>query len=147
MEIVGPILLILILLVGFGKMAGIDSSRVISTYVNLLFQLLVAIGEVLAKVAIPLIKHGGEKIVYIANQYLEEHRKNNPKINQGSSTPPDFSALNPNKAPTYDVPPAPAQPNQQPQQQQPYSQPVHEDKPKTKSANPYDDPPEPEIMD
>ncbi len=89
MEIIGPILLILLLLVGFGKIAGVDSSRVISTYVSLLFQLLVAIGEVLAKVAIPLIKHGGEKIVYIANQYLQEHKKKNPKISD-SSTPPDF---------------------------------------------------------
>ncbi len=133
MEIVGPILLILLLLVGFGKIAGIDSTRVVSTYVNLLFQLLVVIGEVLAKVAIPLIKHGGEKIVYIANQYLEQHKKNNPKISEGSAKPPDFSTFNPNKPSSYEVPPAsPAadQASQQQPYQESFSPPKSDDKPK-----------------
>ncbi|CAN5566209.1 hypothetical protein BH10CYA1_BH10CYA1_59960 [soil metagenome] len=130
------IVLVLMLLVFFGMIAGVKADRVVTTFLNLLVQLVVVIGEVLIKIAIPALKVIGEKIVYTANHYLAESQKQKPQIaqeNPGSTSSSIPTSPGPDGAGKVEQP--------VPKQEAPYV------KPKTSSANPYDDPPEPEIMD
>ncbi len=134
------IVLVVMLLVFFGMIAGVKAERVVTTFLNLLVQLAVVIGEVLIKIAIPALKVIGEKIVYTANHYLTESQKQKPQIAQEKPVPTttiSSSTVKTNTTP--DVTSKVEQPAQK--QEAPYV------KPKTSSANPYDDPPEPEIMD
>ena len=132
------ILLVVMLLVFFGMIAGVKADRVVTTFLNLLVQLVVVIGEVLIKIAIPALKVIGEKIVYTANHYLAESQKQKPQIAQEKPvTTTSSSTIQTSPAP--DVTAKVEQPA--PMKEAPYV------KPKTSSANPYDDPPEPEIMD
>lgn len=170
MEIFGPILLIFILLVGFGKIAGVDASRTIGVFSNLLFRILEVVGEILIKIAIPVLRQIGYKLVDLTHHLIEENKGKLDKIDSlknqakkskidtmpydepssgSSSKPPDFSAFM-----AQNNNPAPASGNtddkaSQPGQPQPGKS-GQENKPqenKAKSANPYEDPPEPEIMD
>ena len=123
--IFGPILLLLLLLVFFGMIAGVKSDRIVTTYLNLVVQVFVALGEILIKLAIPFLKQTGQKIVYTTNHHLAEMDKQKHHANL-TSVHTSFSANPPqatSKAAT--LPPKPAPP---------------------KSANPYDQHPEPEIM-
>ncbi len=134
------IVLVAMLLVFFGMIAGVKAERVATTFLNILVQLVVVIGEVLIKIAIPALKVIGEKIVYTANHYLTESQKQKPQIGQEkpvTTTTTSSSTIKGSPAP--DVAAKVEQPAQK--QEAPYV------KPKTSSANPYDDPPEPEIMD
>lgn len=133
------ILLIVMLLVFFGMIAGVKADRVITTFLNLLVQLAVVIGDVLIKIAIPALKVIGEKIVYTANHYLTESQKQKPQIGQEKPVTTTTSSSTIKGSPAPDVAAKVEQPAQK--QEAPYV------KPKTSSANPYDDPPEPEIMD
>lgn len=133
------ILLIVMLLVFFGMIAGVKADRVITTFLNLLVQLAVVIGEVLIKIAIPALKVIGEKIVYTANHYLTESQKQKPQIAQEKPVTTTTSSNTIQTSPAPDIAAKVEQPAQK--QEAPYV------KPKTSSANPYDDPPEPEIMD
>ncbi len=126
-QIFGTLLLFLIILIGFGMLTGVKVEGLIRTYLNFIVKLLEIAGELLAKLAIPVIKQIGEKIVYVAAHYLEGHKIQTPVL-----------PTNPQQTPTNNPAPAP-QPATQPQPgPQPNKQP---------SANPYDDPPKPEIMD
>lgn len=129
--IFGPIFLVLVLLVFFGMIAGVKADRLVSTYLNLVVQLFVVIGEILIKIAIPVLKQLGERIVYTANHYLAEQKKHEPQIGQTNTAAPNVAPGNSNVEET--------------QEQMPKDE--NSDQPKAKSANPYDDPPEPEIMD
>jgi hypothetical protein len=127
-----PILLVLLLFVAFGNIFGINTSRLVSTYSNLVISLLVVIGELLTKLAVPLLKQLGEKIIYASKHYLAEHQKKNPKSlaqNSQSSVPIDIKSAAGQQSPSTN------------------STIVSESKPKPVTNNPYDDPPEPEIMD
>lgn len=125
------------LLVFFGMIAGVKADRVVTTFLNLVVQLVVVIGEVLIKIAIPALKVIGEKIVYTANHYLAESQKQKPQIAQEKPTTTSSSTTQAGPGP--DETTKVEQPVQKPEA--PYV------KPKAASANPYDDPPEPEIMD
>jgi len=167
MEIFGPILLIFILLVGFGKIAGVDASRTIGVFSNLLFRILEVVGEILIKIAIPVLRQIGYKLVDLTHHLIEENKGKLNKIDSlknqaqkskvdtmpyegsssgSSSKPPDFSAFM-----AQNNNPAPASGNADNKANQPgQTQSGKENKPqesKHKSANPYEDPPEPEIMD
>lgn len=128
--IVGPIVLVGMLLVFFAMIMGVKADRVLTTYFNLIAQVLVVIGQTLIKIAIPILKVLGQKIVYAANHYLAEHKKESPQITQDKEKKSEAETI-------YTKTPEP-----EPLQQQPKKQ--HN---KPSSANPYDDPPEPEIMD
>lgn len=124
------VLLLIFILACFGKMAGLSFSGLLKTYVNFVIQILVVIGEVLVKLAIPVLKQIGEKIVYTTKSYLEEQKKNQPaQIGQDKPISKETIYTAPEQSPQETV-----QPKAKPQ-------------PKTSSANPYDDPPQPEIMD
>lgn len=127
--IVGPIVLVGMLLVFFGMIMGVKADRVVTTYFNLIAQLLVVIGQALIKIAIPILKVLGQKIVYAANHYLAEHKKESLQITQDKEEKSETETI-------YTKTPEPEPLQQQPKKQQ-----------KPSSANPYDDPPEPEIMD
>jgi hypothetical protein len=86
-------------------------------------KLLKMIGEALVTLSIPVLRQIGDKIVYVASYHLD---KNKPK------TPPTITTSDTSS----NVPP-PVTPDPTPQQ----------NTTKQSSANPYDDPPEPEIMD
>lgn len=122
--IFGPILLVLLLLVFFGMIAGVKSERIVTTYLNLVVQVFVSIGEVLIKIAVPFLKQTGAKVVYATNDYLAEQEKQKQQaamttMHTSCPATPQAAA----NAGTPPVKPAPA-----------------------KSANPYDQHPEPEIM-
>jgi hypothetical protein len=125
------VLLLIFILACFGKMAGLDFTGLLKTYVNFVIQILVVVGEVLVKLAIPVLKQLGEKIVYTTKCYLEEQKKDQPsQIGQDKPVNKETIKTGPGEAAPQESP----QPKAKPQ-------------PKTSSANPYDDPPEPEIMD
>lgn len=131
--IVGPIVLVGMLLVFFGMIMGVKADKVATTYFNLIAQVLVVIGQALIKITIPILKVLGQKIVYAANHYLAEHKKESLQITQDKEEKSDNQTI-------YTKVP------------EPEPIPKNEQQPKTKqekpsSANPYDDPPEPEIMD
>ena len=130
--IFGPIILVLFLLVFFGMIAGVKADRVVSTYLNLVAQVFLIIGQILVKVAIPLLRQLGETIVYTTNHYLAEQKKKKTQISQDE--PQNKANLNSatDEAVTQPAPDPPAQSKKEPT---------------PSSANPYDDPPEPEIMD
>jgi hypothetical protein len=123
--IFGPILLVLLLLVFFGMIAGVKSDRIVTTYLNLVVQVFVSIAEVLIKIAVPFLKQTGQHIVCTTNHYLAEQEKQKQQAvttgipAYGAGTPKTTS----NASATPPAEPAPA-----------------------KSANPYDQPAKPEIM-
>lgn len=132
MEIISQIfwsfILFGIIIVCFGAMAGVKTEGLIRTYLNLMVKILEVIGELLVKLAIPILKQVGEKIVEVTEYYLQTHPT--PKTPQ---IPPNTQQVPPNDAaPDTYVPP--------------YTPPKEKPK-KPPSANPYEDPPEPEIMD
>ncbi len=133
------IVLVAMLLVFFGMIAGVKAERVATTFLNILVQLVVVIGEVLVKIAIPALKVIGEKIVYTANHYLTESQKQKAQIAQEKPVTTTTSSSTIKTNPTPDVAAKVEQPAQR--------QEAPSVKLKTSSANPYDDPPEPEIMD
>lgn len=121
-QIVGTLLLFLIILIAFGIMAGQNTDSLARAYVGTVIRIFGAFGQLLARISIPLLKDAGEKIVYVSHHYQKESQPAPP-----SAPPP------PQPAPSGKPPEPPLQPPPPPQ-------PKH-------SANPYDDPPEPEIMD
>lgn len=131
--IFGPIFLLLFIAVGFGMMAGVKADRVVNTFFNVFAQMLLAVGDILVKITIPLLKQLGEKIVYTTKHYLAEQEKQKPQIAKGQSQDAGDSS-----ASTIKTPPE-QEPAPKPEKQNKQSKPS--------SANPYDDPPEPEIMD
>jgi hypothetical protein len=132
MEVIGNVFWSLVLfgiiIVCFGAMAGVKTEGLIRTYLNLMVKILEVIGELLVKLAIPLLKQIGEKIVYVTEHYLQTHPTPKPPQIQNNQQPP----INGETPVVVDVPPY-APPKDQPK--------------KGPSANPYDDPPKPEIMD
>lgn len=131
MEFLGQIVLVLMLLTFFGMIFGVKSDRVVTTYLNLLMKVLEVIGELLIKLAIPLLKQIGEKIVYTTNHYLAEHQKKQPPQIADEKTITKETVSMSSSAPSSEEAPA--------SKAKPQAKPA--------SANPYDDPPEPEIMD
>lgn len=129
---VGPVILLLFVLVFFGMIFGIRSERVISVYLNLALKVLLIVGEVLTKIAVPLLRHLGEKIVYATNHYIAEHKAQKKQIAQ------DQPEAIGSQSPIVQMPQL--QPKDEAKQKEP-------DVAKPSSANPYDDPPDPEIME
>lgn len=125
------VLLLIFILACFGKMAGLNFTGLLKTFTNMVIQILIVVGDVLVKLAIPVLKQIGEKIVYTTKSYIEEQKKNQPS-QIGQDKPVSKETIN--TATGQPEPQESLQPKQKPQ-------------PKTNSANPYDDPPEPEIMD
>jgi hypothetical protein len=124
--IFGQILLVLILLVFFGMIAGVKSDRIVTTYLNLVVQVFVAIAEILIKIAVPLLKQTGQKVVYATNHYIAEQEKQKQQQAVSTDMPTAFAGPAkpmPNTSAPPPVKPAPA-----------------------KSGNLYDQHPEPEIM-
>lgn len=136
MDFIGQIFITIglfaIILIGFGMLTGVKVEPLISTYLNFIVKMLSIVGEVLTSLAIPVLKHIGEKIVYVSQHYLNKENTPTsfvaPSTKSEEKTPDDNSfAPQPQNAPTYEQ----TQPNRENQG----------------SANPYEDLPKPEIMD
>lgn len=136
MEFIGhifwTIVLIGIILIGFGMLTGVKIEPLIRTYANFAVQMIAIVGDLLAKLAVPIVKQIGEKIVYVSQHYLNKNKPQAPSI-------PPASGQNAQQTMYTSSEPEP-EPN-------PVNTPKHEKPAKAASANPYDDPPQPEIMD
>ena len=123
LQIFGLFFLGLVFAFAFGVMTYKNDWKYMVIYTKFCLKLCRMIGEALVKLSIPIVREIGDRIVYVASYHLD---KNKPKA-QPAITTSDISG---------NVPP-PTAPDPTPQQTTN----------KQTSANPYDDPPEPEIMD
>src|SRR5688572_612240 len=120
MQIFGLYFLGLLFAFAFSVMSYQKDFKYVKLWNGFWLKLLKMIGEALVKLSIPVLRQIGDKIVYVASHHLD---KNKPK------TPPTITTSD-----TGGNVPPPVTPDPTPQQ----------NTAKQSSANPYDDPPEPE---
>ena len=127
-QIFWTVVLVGVVLAALGSLAGIKADQLVRTYVNLVVQVVCVIGDILVKLSIPLLKDVGEKIVYVTQHYLNEHKE------EGKEKGLNVNAAQP--TPQAKAEAEPARETNDPGSQK-----------KEAATNPYDEPPRPDIMD